>query len=491
VRLVMGRATRIAVLVMVLMPAATHPLATGEMIVLHAVSGGCGHLVRLRGGGARAQARERAGGRSASARGRATARARGGHVQKRSVLCQARAAYAHAVVGGGERGRCAASTALGAASKGCDGPSGFFDSRPAPASRVWEVEWRGSDESGGSGSSSLEDTNNGKDGSGDDTPGGRPIRDGALIEARRDGVAACEAMDVGRGDGDAGDYFESGSGGTAQSAFDVGGAPSGNEDEDADRTWRDQNWPLDLNGVLALYHHLNETLMLEAGEYQLSSLVWIEKSARIGYAPPEDANSSRLITESVKEATAMARAEKQYVQENDGGEEGSKIVQQQMVASEGIVVRLWGAWSMGAASSGSIRRIGMVSKTDTDEEPTLEIQGVWLLEWCALRSVGGTGVLGHGEGVLTIASCAIGSMPRHAPAVYGLTATDACTCTVSKSTFQRCVAVGAQFLRLSNGTLVDCNLESCKLGEGARLSRSKVNAPSHPKSDGMHSHAGV
>ena len=90
-------------------------------------------------------------------------------------------------------------------------------------------------------------------------------------------MAACEAMDVGRGDGDAGDYFESGSGGTAQSAFDVGGAPSGNEDEDADRTWRDQNWPLDLNGVLALYHHLNETLMLEAGEYQLSSLVWIEK----------------------------------------------------------------------------------------------------------------------------------------------------------------------------------------------------------------------
>ena len=45
--------------------------------------------------------------------------------------------------------------------------------------------------------------------------------------------------------------------------------------QDPWRTWQDQKWPLDLNGILALYHSMNETLALEMGEYQLSSVVKI------------------------------------------------------------------------------------------------------------------------------------------------------------------------------------------------------------------------
>ena len=116
-------------------------------------------------------------------------------MQKRSVLCQTRAAVAHAVVSGDERGRGAA---LRPSSEGGDVRSGVFESTPAPAPKVWEVEWRGSDQSGDSGSESLEDAISGKDDSGDDQPDGRqPIRDRAQIEARRGGVAACEALDGG------------------------------------------------------------------------------------------------------------------------------------------------------------------------------------------------------------------------------------------------------------------------------------------------------
>ena len=112
-------------------------------------------------------------------------------------------------------------------------------------------------------------------------------------------------------------------------------------------------------------------------------------------------------------------------------------------------------------------------KTDTDEEPTVEIQGAWRLERCGLRSVGGTGVLAHTLGNVTIRSCAVGSAPQHAPSAYGLTCTDSSTCLVTTSTFQRCRVLGARFLRCSSGALVDCILEQCAQ-VGALVHRSSA-----------------
>ena len=68
----------------------------------------------------------------------------------------------------------------------------------------------------------------------------------------------------------------------------------------------------------------------------------------------------------------------------------------------------------GPRSFGEIRQITMVQKTDTAEEPTVEVQGRWVFAWCALRSCCGTAMLVHTEGDAAVSHAAIGTM-MHCP----------------------------------------------------------------------------
>ena len=254
-------------------------------------------------------------------------------------------------------------------------------------------------------------------------------------------------------------------------AEDAEGAEGASEEEEF-KPWREQRWPLDLNAVLKLYNSMNETLSLETGEYQLDALVRVEGTARIDYAQPADDARLQRVNESVTKAqvAAAASAEAEIVEEV--ALTGEKmLVQQRVASSAGVVVRLWGPRSMGARSSGSIRRICTVQQTDTPEDPTLEVEGRWVFEWCAIRSSGGTAVLVHSLGDATVRSCALGSMPGQAPAKYGITATDSATCVVEKSTLQLCRVLGARFLLHANATLVDCTFQRCSV-EGAHVVRS-------------------
>ena len=115
------------------------------------------------------------------------------------------------------------------------------------------------------------------------------------------------------------------------------------------KPWREQKWPLDLNGILALYHCMNESLGVEMGEYQLSELVRIEDSARVHYAPPKAEPQIVLLNQTLARAKAAAAAaqEPEIVEESAEDCTHKVLVQQRAAANEGVVVRLWGPWSMG------------------------------------------------------------------------------------------------------------------------------------------------
>jgi hypothetical protein len=115
------------------------------------------------------------------------------------------------------------------------------------------------------------------------------------------------------------------------------------------KPWREQKWPLDLNGILALYHCMNESLGIEMGEYQLSELVLIEDSARVHYAPPKAEPQIVLLNQTLARAKAAAAAaqEPEIVEESAEDCTDKVLVQQRAAANEGVVVRLWGPWSMG------------------------------------------------------------------------------------------------------------------------------------------------
>ena len=265
---------------------------------------------------------------------------------------------------------------------------------------------------------------------------------------------------------------EEGQAESAEGAAEHAGEAEAASDEEPFRPWREQRWPLDLNAVLRLYNSINETLSLEPGEYQLDALVRVEDVARIDHAPPPDDELRRLVNESVAKArvAAAASAEAEIVEEvAQNGE--TVLVHQRVASSAGVVIKLWGPWSMGARSSGSMRHIGTVQQTDTAEDPTLEVEGSWVFEWCTLRSCGGTAMLVHSLGDVAVRSCAVGSMPGQAPAEYGITTTDTAACLVEKSTLQSCRVVGARCLLQANCTLVDCALERCSV-EGVRMVRS-------------------
>ena len=282
-----------------------------------------------------------------------------------------------------------------------------------------------------------------------------------------------EVVDGRHENGEGGAEEDSAEGG----AEDAEGAEGASEEEEF-KPWREQRWPLDLNAVLKLYNSMNETLSLEAGEYQLDALVRVEGAARIDYAQPADDAHLQRVNESVTKAQVAAAASAKAEIVEEVALTGEKIlVQQRVASSEGVVVRLWGPWSMGARSSGSIRRICTVQQTDTPEDPTLEVEGRWIFEWCAIRSSGGTAVLVHSLGDATVRSCALGSMPSQAPAKYGITATDSAKCVVEKSTLQRCRVLGARFLLQANATLVDCTFQRCSV-EGAHVVRSTGSAGS-------------
>lgn len=214
--------------------------------------------------------------------------------------------------------------------------AGFTGTRLAQKPKVYEFEWRGSDGS--------EDASRVQDGADlDDKSDWRQEPESAETES-------CRKLDGEDGSVGDGGVIDEGDSETYGGATAGGEGGNRGDDDDDKTTWREHRWPLDLNGVLAMYNHLNETLMLEVGEYQLSSLVRIDETAHISYSPPETINASRLVNETVNKvvAEALASAETEIVQESDDKQTGSTFLQQRMVASEGIVVRLWGAWSMGA-----------------------------------------------------------------------------------------------------------------------------------------------
>ena len=227
---------------------------------------------------------------------------------------------------------------------------------PAPKPRVWQLEltvsddWDDSDHALSALSACRGEAFSAQHGADHDSKsGGRRSRQSAACAGQ--GIGACASREQsgetrGSSDGGVGDERD---GPTHESA--ASGGAKGDDEDDGAKTWHDHRWPLDLNGVLMLYHQMNETLMLQAGEYQLSSLVRIEETARIDYAPPQDASTSRLVNETIKkavaEAVATAKTETVHMQDSDGGQTGSTCLRRRMAASEGIVVRLWGAWSMG------------------------------------------------------------------------------------------------------------------------------------------------
>ena len=94
---------------------------------------------------------------------------------------------------------------------------------------------------------------------------------------------------------------------------------------------------------------MNESLGIEMGEYQLSELVLIEDSARVHYAPPKAEPQIVLLNQTLARAKAAAAAaqEPEIVEESAEDCTDKVLVQQRAAANEGVVVRLWGPWSMG------------------------------------------------------------------------------------------------------------------------------------------------
>ena len=306
--------------------------------------------LRLR-GGARTGAHDLRGEEATASRGGEPMRTRAGRVQKPQAGRQSSPRL------GPDEGGVRV-TGVGPGTATCINPGAAVCSnqgKPAPKPRVWELELRVSDDSDDALSDDAlsacrEEAFSAQHGADHDGKScGRHIRQSAACAGQDIGAGASREQSGearGSSDGGVGDERE---GRTHESA--AGGGAWGDDGDDGAKTWHDHRWPLDLNGVLLLYHQMNETLMLQAGEYQLSSLVRIEETARIGYAPPQDASTSRFVNETIRkavaEAVATAKTETVHMQDGDGGQAGSTILRRRMAASEGIVVRVWGAWSMG------------------------------------------------------------------------------------------------------------------------------------------------